>query len=188
MAQGSLLLSTSGQVPAGGTASITLQNRSAANVSGELEFDPRVLLASSSGGSPGRLAFKLPPGGEQVFVLRVADGAAGQRAEVAVVGLQADAAEAPVALRVVGEVPAGSAEDPAAGPGECVRIMTGAALPSFADSVSTTALTAVSIACLTLYDMCKAVDRGMSFSGIRLVEKTGGRSGVFKAAPFPGKR
>ena len=50
------------------------------------------------------------------------------------------------------------------------------------------ALTAVSIACLTLYDMCKAVDRGMSFSGIRLVEKTGGRSGVFKAAPFPGKR
>ena len=50
------------------------------------------------------------------------------------------------------------------------------------------ALTAVSIACLTLYDMFKAVDRGMSFSGIRLVEKTGGRSGVFKAAPFSGKR
>ncbi len=38
-------------------------------------------------------------------------------------------------LRVVGEVPAGSPDDPAAGPGECVRIMTGAALPSFADSV-----------------------------------------------------
>ncbi len=46
-----------------------------------------------------------------------------------------DVAEAPVTLRVVGEVPAGSAGDPAAGPGECVRIMTGAALPSFADSV-----------------------------------------------------
>jgi cyclic pyranopterin monophosphate synthase len=42
------------------------------------------------------------------------------------------------------------------------------------------ALTAVSIACLTIYDMCKAVDRAMSFSGIRLVEKTGGRSGHFK--------
>jgi cyclic pyranopterin monophosphate synthase len=42
------------------------------------------------------------------------------------------------------------------------------------------ALTAVSIACLTLYDMVKAVDRTMSFSGIRLVEKTGGRSGHFK--------
>jgi hypothetical protein len=85
-------------VPAGGTASVTLQNRSAANVSGELEFDPRVLLASGSGGSPGRLPFKLPPGGEQVFVLRVAEGAAGQRAEVAVVGLQADAAEAGAAV------------------------------------------------------------------------------------------
>jgi cyclic pyranopterin phosphate synthase len=42
------------------------------------------------------------------------------------------------------------------------------------------ALTAVSIACLTIYDMVKAVDPAMSFSGIRLVEKTGGRSGHFK--------
>jgi len=45
------------------------------------------------------------------------------------------------------------------------------------------ALTAVTVACLTLYDMCKAVDRGMTFSGIRLIEKTGGRSGPFKAVP-----
>jgi cyclic pyranopterin monophosphate synthase len=43
------------------------------------------------------------------------------------------------------------------------------------------ALTAVTVACLTLYDMCKAVDRGMAFSGIRVIEKTGGRSGPFKA-------
>jgi cyclic pyranopterin phosphate synthase len=42
------------------------------------------------------------------------------------------------------------------------------------------ALVAVSVACLTIYDMCKAVDRAMSFSGIRLVEKTGGRSGTFR--------
>src|SRR3954451_12081637 len=42
------------------------------------------------------------------------------------------------------------------------------------------ALTAVSIACLTVYDMVKAADRGMTFSGIRLIEKTGGRSGRFK--------
>jgi cyclic pyranopterin phosphate synthase len=42
------------------------------------------------------------------------------------------------------------------------------------------ALVAVSVACLTIYDMAKAVDRTMSFSGIRLVEKTGGRSGHFK--------
>ncbi len=43
------------------------------------------------------------------------------------------------------------------------------------------ALTAVSVACLTIYDMLKAVDRGMSFTGIHLLEKTGGRSGHFKA-------
>lgn len=43
------------------------------------------------------------------------------------------------------------------------------------------ALTAVTVACLTLYDMCKAVDRAMSFSGVRLIEKTGGRSGTFRA-------
>lgn len=42
------------------------------------------------------------------------------------------------------------------------------------------ALTAVAVACLTLYDMCKAVDRGMEFSGIRLMQKTGGRSGTFR--------
>jgi len=43
------------------------------------------------------------------------------------------------------------------------------------------ALTAVAVACLTIYDMCKAVDRAMVFSGIRLIEKTGGRSGNFQA-------
>jgi len=43
------------------------------------------------------------------------------------------------------------------------------------------ALTAVSVACLTVYDMLKAADKGMSFSGIRLVEKTGGRSGTYRA-------
>ncbi|HET7852719.1 MAG TPA: cyclic pyranopterin monophosphate synthase MoaC [Methyloceanibacter sp.] len=42
------------------------------------------------------------------------------------------------------------------------------------------ALTAVSVACLTVYDMVKAVDRAMTFSGIRLIEKTGGRSGTFR--------
>ena len=42
------------------------------------------------------------------------------------------------------------------------------------------ALTAASIACLTVYDMAKAVDRGMVVSGIRLVEKTGGKSGDYK--------
>jgi cyclic pyranopterin phosphate synthase len=41
------------------------------------------------------------------------------------------------------------------------------------------ALTAVSIAALTIYDMCKAVDREMLISGIRLMEKHGGKSGSF---------
>ncbi|MEL7047803.1 MAG: cyclic pyranopterin monophosphate synthase MoaC [Pseudomonadota bacterium] len=45
------------------------------------------------------------------------------------------------------------------------------------------ALTAVSVACLTIYDMLKAADKAMSFSGIRLVEKTGGRSGTYRADP-----
>jgi len=42
------------------------------------------------------------------------------------------------------------------------------------------ALTAVSVACLTIYDMVKAVERGMRIDGIRLVEKSGGRSGHFR--------
>ncbi|TPN88112.1 cyclic pyranopterin monophosphate synthase MoaC [Mesorhizobium sp. CU2] len=43
------------------------------------------------------------------------------------------------------------------------------------------ALTAASVACLTIYDMAKAADRAMVISGIRLVEKTGGKSGDYKA-------
>jgi cyclic pyranopterin monophosphate synthase len=43
------------------------------------------------------------------------------------------------------------------------------------------ALTAVSVACLTVYDMAKAIDRGMLIGGIRLVEKSGGKSGRYRA-------
>ena len=43
------------------------------------------------------------------------------------------------------------------------------------------ALTAVSVACLTIYDMVKAVDRGMRIESIRLLEKRGGRSGHYRA-------
>jgi cyclic pyranopterin phosphate synthase len=42
------------------------------------------------------------------------------------------------------------------------------------------ALTAVQVALLTVYDMCKAVDRGMTMTDIRLVEKSGGRSGTWR--------
>jgi len=43
------------------------------------------------------------------------------------------------------------------------------------------ALTAVSVACLTIYDMAKAADKGMEIGGIRLLEKTGGKSGTYRA-------
>jgi len=45
------------------------------------------------------------------------------------------------------------------------------------------ALTAVSAALLTIYDMCKAADRGMRLESIRLLEKSGGRSGHYRADP-----
>jgi cyclic pyranopterin phosphate synthase len=44
------------------------------------------------------------------------------------------------------------------------------------------ALTAVSVAALTIYDMCKAVDRGMRIEAIRVIHKSGGKSGVFEGA------
>jgi cyclic pyranopterin monophosphate synthase len=44
------------------------------------------------------------------------------------------------------------------------------------------ALTAVSVACLTVYDMAKAADRGMRIEGVRLLEKSGGKSGDWRAA------
>jgi cyclic pyranopterin phosphate synthase len=43
------------------------------------------------------------------------------------------------------------------------------------------ALTAVSVACLTIYDMVKAVERGMRIDGVRLLEKSGGQSGHYRA-------
>jgi cyclic pyranopterin monophosphate synthase len=44
------------------------------------------------------------------------------------------------------------------------------------------ALTAVSLACLTIYDMAKAIDRGMTIEAVRLVEKRGGKSGDWRAS------
>jgi len=44
------------------------------------------------------------------------------------------------------------------------------------------ALTAVSVAALAVYDMCKSIDRGMEIAGIRLIHKSGGKSGTFDGA------
>ena len=46
------------------------------------------------------------------------------------------------------------------------------------------ALTAVSVAGLTIYDMCKAIDRGMILTNIKLIHKSGGQSGEFNAVWF----
>ncbi len=49
------------------------------------------------------------------------------------------------------------------------------------------ALTAVSIACLTIYDMVKAIEKGMRIEGIRLLEKGGGKSGSWRAETSPSR-
>jgi cyclic pyranopterin phosphate synthase len=46
-------------------------------------------------------------------------------------------------------------------------------------------MTAVSVACLTIYDMAKAIDRGMSIESVKLIEKRGGKSGLWQAATEP---
>ena len=50
-----------------------------------------------------------------------------------------------------------------------------------ATGVEMEALTAAAVACLTIYDMAKAVDRGMRIEGVRLLEKSGGKSGLWTA-------
>jgi cyclic pyranopterin phosphate synthase len=72
--------------------------------------------------------------------------------------------------------------DPAEGE-ERVRLrIKGVATISAKTGVEMEALTAVSVAALTIYDMCKAIDKGIVIDGVRLLEKSGGRSGDFKAA------
>mgnify|MGYP001133504614 FL=1 len=59
--------------------------------------------------------------------------------------------------------------------------VTAAARVTGKTGVEMEALTAASVACLTIYDMAKAIDRGMVLGGIRLIEKSGGKSGTYKA-------
>ena len=78
-----------------------------------------------------------------------------------------------------------------------VRVMTDANLPGLrvtaevitrgATGVEMEALTAVSISCLTIYDMLKASDKAMRIERVRLLEKQGGKSGDWKAPP-PGRK
>ena len=65
-------------------------------------------------------------------------------------------------------------------PNEFTLLVTANVKTTYKTGVEMEALTAVSIACLTVYDMCKAVDREMKISNIQLNYKSGGKSGVFK--------
>jgi len=63
--------------------------------------------------------------------------------------------------------------------GRCSITILATAKTTGATGVEMEAMTAASVAALTIYDMCKAIDRGMSFSEVCLVSKSGGKSGTF---------
>ena len=63
--------------------------------------------------------------------------------------------------------------------GRCSITITATAKTTGQTGVEMEAMTAVSVAALTIYDMCKAVDKGMSFSDIYLLSKSGGKSGQY---------
>lgn len=64
--------------------------------------------------------------------------------------------------------------------GRCAITITATVKTTGQTGVEMEAMTAVSVAALTMYDMCKAVDRGMSFSDICLLSKAGGKSGTYR--------
>ncbi|WP_416547119.1 cyclic pyranopterin monophosphate synthase MoaC [Limnohabitans sp. DCL3] len=66
-------------------------------------------------------------------------------------------------------------------PGDNAVVCTATAETIGQTGVEMEALTAVNVALLTIYDMCKAVDRGMTMNGVTLLEKHGGKSGSFVA-------
>ncbi len=72
-------------------------------------------------------------------------------------------------------------EAPAAGDAPPALVVRATVKVTGQTGVEMEALTAVSVACLTVYDMIKAVERGAVIGGIRLVEKRGGKSGHFRA-------
>ncbi|HET9313091.1 MAG TPA: cyclic pyranopterin monophosphate synthase MoaC [Nitrospira sp.] len=63
--------------------------------------------------------------------------------------------------------------------GRCSITITATAKTSGQTGVEMEAMTAVSVAALTIYDMCKAIDRSMSFTDVWLVSKAGGKSGTY---------
>lgn len=66
--------------------------------------------------------------------------------------------------------------------GRCSITILATAKTTGPTGVEMEAMTAATVAALTIYDMCKAVDRGMVMHEVKLLEKSGGKSGVWKAA------
>ena len=64
----------------------------------------------------------------------------------------------------------------------CAFVVTAEVKTSGKTGVEMEALTAVSVACLTIYDMAKAANKSMTIEGVRLLEKSGGESGDFRRA------
>jgi len=73
---------------------------------------------------------------------------------------------------------------PAFSPGPCIQV-TAVAETDGKTGVEMEALTAASVAALTVYDMCKAIDRGMTISDTRLLSKEGGKSGTWTREEDP---
>ena len=66
-------------------------------------------------------------------------------------------------------------------PGDGQIVVRSTVSTSARTGVEMEALTAVSVCCLTIYDMCKSAEKGLQISSIRLLSKTGGRSGTWTA-------
>jgi cyclic pyranopterin monophosphate synthase len=131
--------------------------------------------------------------------IAVAEGCVRMRAETLALVLAGDMKKGDVlgAARIAGIMGAKRTPDliplchPISLTGVAVDIEPDPALPGLrvratarvkgATGVEMEALTAVSVACLTIYDMAKAVDRGMRIDGVRLIEKRGGKSGDWRA-------
>ncbi|HSG48929.1 MAG TPA: cyclic pyranopterin monophosphate synthase MoaC [Longimicrobiales bacterium] len=128
---------------------------------GALRMDPETLAALVEGRTPK---------GEALAVARIAGIQAGKRADQLI----------PLCHALPGASVTVELEPDPGIPG--VRVRAEARYHG-RTGVEMEALTAVSVALLTLYDMCKALDRGMVMEEVRLVRKEGGRSGVWEAPP-----
>ena len=71
---------------------------------------------------------------------------------------------------------------------DCAISVTAVVKTTGQTGVEMEALTAASVALLTVYDMAKALDKAMRIEGVRLLEKTGGKSGTFKAPDTPDQK